>query len=350
MLNRRQWGVSCAGLWLGAGAAPLLAQALPARPAPTAPRLVSTRIVIAVDHRLGLANLPLTVADGLNYFREEGVDVEVRDFADAAQALAAVHARAAHVLCGPFAQLLSAPARSQAWQSFVVQARAPQVVLGVSAKSMPAYRGARDLRGKRVGIRANDPTCLQVLQAALRRDGVREDELQVLPQATPLAALQAFRFGQLDAMCHSDPLVTQLELLGELRVVADTRSLGGTTQVFGGPVPVGCLSAPGDFIEQFPRLTQALTDAMVHALKWLQTAGPSDLIKTVPEAHFQDDRALYLAAVERARDAWTADGVMPRNGPETAARAVLALSVPSADLADTWTNDFATKAKARFRA
>lgn len=350
MLNRRQWSVACAGLWLGGGAAPLQAQALPARPAPYPPRLVSTRIVIAVEHRVSLSNLPLTVADQLNYFREEGLDVELRDFADSAQALAAVHGRAAHVLCGPFVQLLSAPARSQAWQSFVVQARAPQVVLGVSARATPGYRGARDLRGKRVGIRANDPVCLQVLQATLRRDGVREDELQILPQATPLAALQAFRFGQLDALCHSDPLVTQLEQLGEMRVVADTRSLGGTTQVFGGPVPVGCLSAPGDFIEQYPRLTQALTDALVHALKWLQTAGPSDLIKTVPEAHFQDDRALYLSAVERARDAWTADGVMPRNGPETAARAGSAQTVPPDELASAWTNDFASKAKARFRA
>jgi len=45
---------------------------------------------------------------------------------------------------------------------------------------------------------------------------------------------------------------------------------------------------------------------MVHALKWLQTAGPSDLIKTVPENHFQGDRALYLAAFERAPDVWSA--------------------------------------------
>ena len=39
-----------------------------------------------------------------------------------------------------------------------------------------------------------------------------------------------------------------------------------------------------------------MVDAMVHALKWLQTAGPSDIIKTVPESYFLGDRALYLAA------------------------------------------------------
>ena len=74
--------------------------------------------------------------------------------------------------------------------------------------------------------------------------------------------------------------------------------LRGTTDVFGGPLPSGCLSAPGEFLTQFPRLTQALSDAMVHALKWLQTAGPSDIIKAVPERYFQGDRSLYLAASE----------------------------------------------------
>lgn len=354
MLNRRQWSAVCAGLVLGAAGPLARAQAAPAAPSPRAaglpPKLVETRIVIALDHRIALSNLPLTVAEQLHYFREEGLDVELREFPDAQQALAAVHARAAHVWCGAFSQLLAPPFRGQGWQSFVVQARAPQVALGVSAKALPGFRSAADLRGRRVGVRANDPMCLQLLQAVLRRDGVRADELQVLPQASPLQALQALRYGQLDALSHTDPAITQLEQQGELRVVADTRNLRGTTDVFGGPVPVGCMCAPAEFIEQFPRVTQALTDALVHALKWLQTAGPSDLIKTVPEGHFQGDRALYLAAVERSREAWTPDGLMPRGGPETVVRMAGLNPMAPADLTRSYTNAFAARAKERFRA
>lgn len=354
MLNRRQWSAVCAGLVLGAAGPQARAQAASAAPLPRGaalpPKLVETRIVIALDHRSALTNLPLTLAEQLHYFREEGLDVELREFPDAQQALAAVHARAAHVWCGAFGQLLAPPLRGQGWQSFVVQARAPQVALGVAVKALPGFRGAADLRGRRVGVRANDPMCLQLLQAVLRRDGVRTEELQLLPQASPVQALQALRYGQLDALSHTDPVITQLEQQGELRVVADTRNLRGTTDVFGGPVPVGCLSAPEEFIEQFPRVTQALTDAMVHALKWLQTAGPSDLIKTVPESHFQGDRALFLAAVERARETWTPDGLMPRGGPETAVRMASLKPMAPADLARSYTNAFASKAKERFRA
>lgn len=350
MVNRRHWGIACAGLLLGGGPTAARAQGNVARPAVLPPKLVDTRIVIAVEHRTGLSNLPLTVAEQLDYFREEGLEVELREYPDAAQALAAVQARAAHVLCGSFSQVLQVSERSPVWQSFVVQSRAPQVALGLQPKTLAGFRGAGDLRGRRVGVRANDPLCLQVLQAVLQRDGVRADELQLVPQGSGPGALQALRFGQLDALCHTDPVITQLEQAGELRVVVDTRSLRGTLDVFGGPVPVGCLSAPGEFIEQFPRVTQALTDAMVHALKWLQTAGPSDLIKTVPESHFQGDRAVYLAAVERTRGAWTADGLMPRGGPEAAQRAGALRPLSAAELARCFTNGFATKAKERFRA
>lgn len=339
-----------AGLALAAGAGPAGATQPTPRPAPWPPKLVDTRIVIALEPRTGLGNLPLTVAEQRHFFREEGLDVELREFPDLGQALAAVQAKAAHVACVPFAQLIAPPAHALGWQSFVVQGRAPQVVLGVSHKTVPGFRGPADLRGRRIGLHAKDPLARSVLTAFLQREQVREDEVQVLHQPSPGAALLAFRGGQLDALCHADPMMTLLEQLGELRVAVDTRSLGGTTEVFGGPVPVGCLSAPAEFLAQYPRVTQALTDAVVHALKWLQTAGPSDLIKTVPESHFQGDRAIYLATVERSRDAWTADGLMPRGGPEAMNRVGEGTLLAPAEVARHFTNAFAQKAKARFRA
>ena len=138
------------------------------------------------------------------------------------------------------------------------------------------------------------------------------------------------------------------------KVVADTRSVRGNADVFGGPMPSACLCATSGFLTQFPRASQAMTDAMVHALKWLQTAGPSDIIKVVPERYFQGDRSLYLSAFNRVREAWSPDGLMPAEGPEIAARLVAQFDEPGSmdrfDLASTFTNVFARKAKARFRA
>ena len=63
MVNRRQWGIASAGVLLGAGPAAVWPQSAPARvPAAPPTKLVDTRIVIALDNRISLGYLPLTIA------------------------------------------------------------------------------------------------------------------------------------------------------------------------------------------------------------------------------------------------------------------------------------------------
>jgi NitT/TauT family transport system substrate-binding protein len=119
-------------------------------------------------------------------------------------------------------------------------------------------------------------------------------------------------------------------------------------------MPSGCLSVAADYLNTHRAECQALVHGLVHALKWLQTAGLSDINKVVPESYFQGDRALYLAAFSRAREAWSPDGLMPDTGPSTMAKVMsrfdLASPLRQMDLSETFTNDMALKAKARFKA
>ena len=46
-----------------------------------------------------------------------------------------------------------------------------------------------------------------------------------------------------------------------------------------------------------PAAAQALASGVVHALKWLQTAGPSDTVKTVPEAYLLGDIGVGFQAI-----------------------------------------------------
>ncbi len=324
---------------LSAGLSELRAQLVqpPSAPLPrNAPKLV-----IAVDNRTDFSCLPLTIADRLGYFASEGVDVEVRDFAEASQAMQALLSGAAHALSAPYSSAIAWQMRGQSLQSFVLQGRTPQIVVGVSTKTFAHYRQLSDLRGRRVGVQAIGSPAHRVAHAVFSRGGLRSDEVQFVAMPNAWAAVSAFRNGALDAISYTDPTVTQLEQAGELKVVADTRSVRGNADVFGGPMPSACLCATSGFLTQFPRASQAMTDAMVHALKWLQS-------------YFQGDRSLYLAAFNRAREAWSPDGVMPAEGPEIAARLVAQFDEPGSmdrfDLASTFTNVFARKAKARFRA
>ncbi|WP_291211047.1 ABC transporter substrate-binding protein [Hydrogenophaga sp.] len=349
MLNRREWGRAVAAMAWSAGLPGARAQPTPVPAARSAPKLV-----IGVDNRIDFSCLPLTIADRLGYFTMEGLDVEVRDFPDAAQSLQALASGAAHAVSGSYSSTIAGQMRGQALQSFVLQGRTPQIVVGVSTKTMGHYRQLGDLRGKRVGVQDLGTPAHRVARAVLSRGGLRTNDVQFVAMPNARAAIAAFRSGALDAISYTDPTITQLEQAGELRVVADTRSVRGNAEVFGGPMPSACLCATSEFITQFPRASQSMTDAMVHALKWLQTAGPSDIIKVVPERHFQGDRSLYVSAFNRARESWSPDGVMPEEGPEIAARQVAQFDEPGSldrfNLAATFTNVFARKAKARFRA
>ena len=115
-----------------------------------------------------------------------------------------------------------------------------------------------------------------------------------------------------------------------------------------------CSSDLIEFVQQNPKTCQALAYATVHALKWLQTAGPSDIIKTVPESYLLGDRGLYLAAFNKLRESICPDGLMPDDGPRTALKALsgfdLTLDLKKIDLQKSFTNDMAKRAKDRFKA
>ena len=318
------------------------------------PRPEKAKITIVVSGKAAFDNLPLTIAEQLGYFKAEGLEVDISDFAGGSQALAAVEGGSADVVSGAYENAIALQTRGQNFQAFVLQGRAPAIALGISVKAMPHYRAIADLKGRKIGVSALDSSTHRVAQLILSRAGLKADDVNYVDVGTPAGALSAFRTGQIDALSTVDPVMTLLEQRGEIRLIADTRTLKGSTEVFGGVMPAGCLYAPLDFVKNNPLTVQALTNAIVHALKWLQTAGPSDIIKVVPEAYLLRDRAVYLAAFNKIREAISPDGVMPEEGPQTAVRALVRLDptvkLGAIDLAKTYTNVFAVKAKQRFNA
>ncbi len=111
------------------------------------------------------------------------------------------------------------------------------------------------------------------------------------------------RAGQIDAISNLDPVITILQRSGDIRIVSDTREVAEADKVFGGPMPAACLYAPQPFLDRNPNVAQALTNAIVRANKWIQQAGPSDIIKVVPEGFLLGDRAIYIDAFLKAKGA-----------------------------------------------
>ncbi|WP_084397005.1 ABC transporter substrate-binding protein [Hydrogenophaga pseudoflava] len=354
MWSRREWLRS----W--ASALPMVA-GLPAAMAQGSAKLQSQpsrapfgRVVLAVENRAAFCYLPLTIADRMGYFAAEGLDVQVRDLMEPGTALQALLSGSAQVLSGPYSTSVALRARGKSYPSIVLQGRAPQLVLGVSHKTLAGFRNIEDLRGRKVLVPSLGSGAHRMVLMLMAAGRLGAETVDFVPVASPTAALANFRNGLVDAICYTDPVITQLEQDSALRLVADTRTVRGNADVFGGPMPAGCLSVAADYLGTHRDECQALVHGLVHALKWLQTAGLSDINKVVPESYFQGDRALYLAAFSRAREAWSPDGLMPDAGPATMARVMSRFDTASplrqVDLSQTFTNDMALKAKARFKA
>jgi len=343
-LNRRTFAAAAA-----LAAASVAAPALRAQG-----KLEKTKVSIAVGGKAAFYYLPLTISEQLGYFKTEGLDIEISDFAGGSKALQALIGGSADVVSGAYEHTINMQSKNQRIESFVLQGRAPQIALGVSTKTLPRYRSIADLRGKKIGVSAPGSSTNMIANLVLSRAGVKASEVSYVGVGNSAGALAALRSGQIDAMSNTDPIMTMLEQKGDVKIISDTRTLRGTQDVFGGPMPAACFYAHAEFVQRNPNTCQALANAIVHGLKWLQTAGPSDIIKTVPESYLLGDRALYLASFNKVREAISLDGILPDEGARTAVKALASFDPTvhpeKIDLAKTYTNDFARRAKDRFKA
>ena len=317
-------------------------------------KLEKTKIAMSVDGEAAFYYLPLTISEQLGYFKTEGLDVEISDFAGGARALQAVVGGSADVYSGAFEHTINLQAKNQMFRAFVLQGRAPQIAFGISTKTMPNYKTIADLKGKKIGVSAPGSPTNMMANLVLLRGGLHASDVSFIGVGTAAGALTALRSGQIDAMSNTDPVMTMLEQKGDVKIISDTRTLKGTVEVFGGAMPAACLYAPQDFIQKNPNTCQALANAIVHGLKWLQTAGPGDIIKTVPESYLLGDRALYLASFNKVRESISLDGMIPEDGVRTALKALASfdasIKADKIDFSKTYTNEFARRAKERFKA
>ncbi len=318
-------------------------------------RLEKPRLVIAAVGHTSLYQLVLTVADQLGYFKAEGLDVTIREIAGGARSVQAQAqtGNAADVVSGPYAQIIRLQAQGQKFQAFVLQGRTPAVAMGISSRLLRHFKSASQLRGRRIGISAIGSAGQMVAYVILARAALAPTDVSFVSVGNSSDALAALRSGQIDAISHGEPVMSSLERKGEIRLLADTRTIKGTLDMFGSLMPGACLYASQDFVKKNPNTVQALTHAMGRSLKWLQTASPGDLVRTVPESYLLGDRVLYLEAFNRMHEAVSSDGLFPDDGVQTTLK-VLARFEPDIrsariDLAATYSNAFAIKARERLQ-
>jgi NitT/TauT family transport system substrate-binding protein len=305
-------------------------------------------ITLGVGGKTALYYLPLTICERLGYFQEQGLDVVINDFRGGAQSLQALVGGSVDVVTGAYEHTIRMQAKGQDIKAVIELGRFPGIVLGIRKEKAASYRTAADLKGMKIGVSAPGSSTNFFVMYMMSKAGLKPADASYIGVGIGPTSVAAIQKGEIDALSNLDPMMTKLERDGDIRVVADSRTEAGTRAIFGGSNPAAVLYIRQEFIAKNPNTVQALVNAFYKTLKWLEKATPEQIAATVPEEYWLGERALYIAAVNASKPAYSLTGMIPAAGMRSASDMLVAfddeLKDAKVDLAKTFDDRFVKKA------
>lgn len=310
------------------------------------------KIAIAVGGKSLFYYLPLTLAERLGYFKEEGLTVEISDFPGGAKALQALVGGSADIVSGAFEHTISMQAKGQNIEALVLQGRYSGIVLGLKKEKAAGYKSPKDLKGLKIGVTAPGSSTNMFVNILLAKDGLKPDDVSIIGVGATAGAVAAMRRGDIDAISNLDPIITQLEAGGDMVTVMDTRTAKGMQDAYGGAYAAGSIYAPVDFAKKYPNTAQAIVNAMVRALKFIQKSTPEQIVAAVPPEYYVD-RALYKASLEKNLESFSPDGLISIDAARNVYRDLKSfdptVQAATIDLTKTFNNAFTQKALTKYK-
>ena len=314
-----------------------LISAMPAQAQAQVPE--KRQIILGVDGMTAVSNLPLRIARRLGHFKEQGLNVTINDFRAGTLSMHALAGDLVDVVTGPYEHTIRMQAKGRDARAVIELGRFPGIVLGIRKDRAYVYKSPADLKGMKIGVSAPGSSTNFFVMYLLAKAGLKPTDASYIGVGIGPSVIAAVVKGEIDAMSNLDPMMTKLELDGQIKVVADTRTEEGTRAIFGGSNPAAVLYAKQDFIDRNPNTVQALVNAFYKTLKWLELATPEQISATLREDYriVKANRAVYSVA-----------GIIPAAGMRSASDILVAfddeLKDAKIDLARTFDDRFVKKA------
>jgi|SRR5215213_5630810 len=337
-------GLAAAGLLVLAG--PALAQA---------PRLEKTRVALSVGGSISQMNkVAFVVALHRKYFEQEGLVIDATPFASGTAALQNLIGGNADVVEGSFEHTLRMQTKGIGLMCIAVFGRYPANVLVVRKSQADKIKTIADLKNKKIGISAPGSSTHNFVAGLMTRAGVNYKDASYISVGTGLSAVAAMRSGgELDALVNLDPAINALVDAGEVVVLADSRTDEGTRAAYGGPYLADCLYTKTEFVKANPNTTQAIANAIVHAMQWLKTASIDDIIKSLPPEYYRTDEKLYRKSLEKNLSAFQWDGIVSNEAVKSVWNAISILEpelqAAKVEMDRTYDNALIERALAKYK-
>jgi len=312
------------------------------------------KVTIAVGGKSLFYYLPLTVAERKGYFKDEGLEVEIPDFAGGARALQALVGGSADMVSGAYEHTINMAAKKQPIKAVVLQAKYSSIALVMSKEKAAKYKSGKDLKGMKIGVTAPGSSTNMFVNNLLAKDGLKPTDVSIVGVGTGAGAVAAMEKGEIDAISNLDPVLTQLESTGKFVAVADSRTEKGMKDIYGGDYHASVIYITDEFIKKNPNTVQAVVNAMVRADKWIAKATPQEIVELMPAEYKAGNPSLYKEALLKNMIGYSENGELSMKAAENVYK-VLAKFEPSVmaagkiDLATTFDNSYVKKANAKYK-
>jgi len=310
-----------------------------------------SKVVLAVGGKSALYYLSLTIAEKKGFFKDAGLEVEIPDFQGGSKSLEALMGGSADVVAGAYEHTIRMQQRGQPIKGFALIGRGMQIAIGLRTDVAEKVKGPADIKGMKFGVSAPGSSTHMLLMAWAAKGGLKASDFSVIGVGAGATVVAAIENKSVDGISQTDPALTIPQDKGLIKVALDTRTTKGNQDFFGGAFPAACLYAQPALLSKTPNTAQALATAIVRADEWLQTAKPSEVADAVPPAYLLGDRAVYEKSFAGVRETISPDGLMPAGAQENCLKFLaagdpkIAADVAKIKLEDTWTNEFAQRAK-----
>lgn len=292
--------------------------------------------------------LPAKLAEQLGYLKETGLEVELLSEPAGVNAETEMLSGAAQGVVGFYDHTIDLQARGKQVMSVVQFSQAPGEAVLVSSAA-PGLRSVADFKGKTVGVTGLGSSTNFLTQYLATRAGLKNSDFTTLAVGGGSTFIAAMMQKKIDAGMTTEPTISKLVKSGQASVLVDLRTLKETEAALGGTYPAACLYMSTAWVNTHKEQVQKLANAFVKTLKFINTHSAQEITEKMPADYYASNKQLYIDALAAGKNMFTADGVMPGNGPATVLKVLSnfdkAVQNKSINLANTYTTEFVKGAK-----
>ncbi len=297
--------------------------------APTSGGNVSLKIMVGgLNKQIYLPNM---LAQRLGYFKAENLDVTLIDEGSGQASEEEVVAGNVDAGSGAYSHPMVLNTQGKKIETICQFGIAPGEAEVVDA-SLSNITGPKDLAGKNLGVTDLGSGTHVLTQAILGTAGVDPGSAHYVAVGAGDTFIAALQQKKIAAGMTTYPTISRLVNSGKGKILVSLLTPADTRAALGGDYPFIGVFAKNDWVSSNKDTAQRLVNAYVKTLKYIHSHTADQIASQMPTDYFAGDK----------------DCKMPAGGPETVQKIqqqfVTSYKGKSANLAETYTNEFADKA------